>query len=172
MSRIAIIDFEASCLPTPTRMSFPIEVAVGIPETGEVWSSLIRPEPHWLEKGVWDPASERLHNISRDVLLRKGRPRIEVVQQITRVGRGRLLVSDNPAYEAYWLAILTGAQPAVGSLRDVFAQIAGEGAVGAAMMELAVSNARAKSPPTHRAADDVRFMIAVLDELVGQSSGA
>ena len=106
--RIVVVDFEASSLPGPG--SYPIEVAAGIPETGEIRSWLIRPEPVWLESWVWDPESERIHRLTREHLLAHGLPRAQVARELEAFIGGREVVSDNPRAEGYWLGVLFGEQ--------------------------------------------------------------
>jgi hypothetical protein len=38
-----------SCLAQPGAWSFPIEVAIGVPETGEIRAWLIKPEREWID---------------------------------------------------------------------------------------------------------------------------
>ena len=164
---LAILDFEASCLVNRGMRSFPIEVAVGFPESGEVRSWLIRPEPEWLEAWTWDPEAERLHGLSRDYLLANGRPRSEVAQELAAALNGHEPLSDNPAYEQYWLWGLFGQYPGfrIGSLGELFQQIAGGGLAGQAMLELASAHAREKAPLRHRATADVKHYLVMLREL-------
>ena len=61
---VAILDFEASCLPEPG--SYPLEVGVCICATGETASWMIRPTAGWLETGVWDTDAEAIHGITRE----------------------------------------------------------------------------------------------------------
>lgn len=63
----AVIDFEASSLD---ENSYPIEVGVAIVRDGALtsWSSLIRPTPEWRSRDAWSRSSERVHQISREML--------------------------------------------------------------------------------------------------------
>ena len=71
MTCVAMIDFEASCLPEYGR-SFPIEVAIARTD-GQSRAWLIHPFPQWLDWD-WSPEAERLHGISRELLEHKGLP--------------------------------------------------------------------------------------------------
>lgn len=160
-----ILDFEASCLAGPRVRSYPIELAIGDPAAGSVRSWLIRPEPVWLAEWDWAPESERIHGISQAQLLAEGRPRAEVAREVRASLQGRTAFSDNPAYEAYWLAVLLDEAVPVGDLIDWYWQIVGRGVVGAALLELAFQAARNENPERHRAAKDVAFHMTVLERL-------
>lgn len=108
---IACLDFEASCLPTPAHESFPIEVGVAFVDTGEIRSWLIRPTAEWLQIGYWDPASERVHGISLEILQRDGQG-VEVVRrELASAVDGHVVVSDNRWYEQTWAEILYDGTP-------------------------------------------------------------
>lgn len=165
--RIAILDFEASCRPNVGR-SYPIEVAVGIPETGEIRSWLIKPERAWIAEWDWYYESELVHGLTRDHLLAQGLARAQVVRELSAVIGNREVVSDHPPAEGYWLAVLFGEEKLrpVGALGALLEEIAGGGLPGRAMLERAHAHARHVAPRTHRAGDDVRHMMAVLQELL------
>lgn len=60
-----VIDFEASGL---RKKSYPIEV--GITDSTEHYSSLIRPLPHWKH---WEEQAKKVHNISLDEIIKNGK---------------------------------------------------------------------------------------------------
>jgi len=93
------VDFEASSLDSG---SFPVEVA-WVNEIGQGESHLIRPEPTWTN---WSAQSEEIHGISRTLLLQQGKPADWVAHRALIVLRGATLVSDNPAFDVYWLSML------------------------------------------------------------------
>jgi hypothetical protein len=95
----AVLDVEASGFG---RHSYPIEVGFVLPN-GQVFCSLIRPEPQWLH---WDPDAERIHHISRDSLLRRGRPASEVAHALNEQLRGLTVYSDGWANDYSWLGSL------------------------------------------------------------------
>jgi hypothetical protein len=74
-----------------------------VDENGEGESHLIRPEPAWTD---WSPQSEHVHGISRSWLLQRGKPADWVARRALTALTGAILVSDNPAFDAYWLAML------------------------------------------------------------------
>lgn len=105
---LAVLDFEASCLPAPGA-SFPIEVGVAYIDTDEVRSWLIKPITRWREKGVWDPAAEKLHGITREQLERDGLPVDVVCSELTATIAGHCVLSDNVGADDGWLSILFAA---------------------------------------------------------------
>jgi hypothetical protein len=102
MAKIYFIDFEASSLDSG---SVPIEVG-WVDDTGQGESYLIQPQAHWTN---WSPQSQKIHGISRETLERDGKPAREVAKRLYGVLQGAILISDNPAYDEYWLATLLDA---------------------------------------------------------------
>lgn len=109
-NRIAFIDLEASGLGSN---SFPTELGWAIiKEDGSVESSscLVKPLAKWtLYKNAWDQASERLTGITQEMLERDGLNPGEVMARFYRGVGDRQLFSDNPDFDAYWLAMLADA---------------------------------------------------------------
>ena len=132
--RIVILDFEASCAPGDGRRSYPVEVAAGLPETGEIRIWLIKPERDWLDAWDWYYEAEKLHRLTRDHLLAQGLPRAQVARELSAFIGEREVVSDCPPAEGHWLAVLFGeAQPRpVGALGALLEAIAGGGLPGRA----------------------------------------
>lgn len=98
--QIAVIDFEASCLPAFGR-SYPIEVAL-VAVSGEVLvSALIQPHARWGDM-AWDSAAEALHGISREQLEAQGRPAFEVLMDLNIAAQGLRVCSDSGLDEV-WL---------------------------------------------------------------------
>jgi hypothetical protein len=166
--RIAIVDVEASCLAGGGRRSYPIEIAAGIPETGEIRSWLIKPEHIWLDEWDWYEEAEQLHRLTRNHLLAHGLPRLQVARELTDFVGDREVVSDNPTMEGYWLAVLYGEEKPrrVGSLLLLYAAIMGFGERGKAAYQQAEVEAYRNAPPTHRAGDDVRHELVKLNALL------
>ena len=73
----AVLDVEASGFG---RHSYPVEVGYVLPD-GSTFCTLIRPEPEWTH---WDPEAERLHHITRELALLRGKPVAEVVRLLDR----------------------------------------------------------------------------------------
>jgi len=171
--RIVIVDFEGSCSPGDGRRSYPVEVAAGLPETGEIRIWLIKPERDWLDAWHWYYEAEQLHRLTRDHLLAHGLPRAQVARELSAFLGDREVVSDNPTAEGYWLGVLLGEdQPKrVGSLVRLYATIMGGGDRGQAAYQQAEALAWRQAPPTHRAGDDVRHELVKLDALLRLMDG-
>ena len=100
LATICFVDFEASSL---SRDSWPIEVGLSWIENGRVktWASLIRPELSW-SMDAWHPESEATHNIPRDNLTTA--PAAEdVAQEFLSRSERRVLVSDAPSFDRFWM---------------------------------------------------------------------
>jgi len=92
MTRIAVIDFEASCLPD-AGMSFPIEVALAeVDGPSRVW--LIKPHPRW-RYWDWTEEAERLHGLSLDTIERDGMPVEDVLEELARAAEGCSVFADS-----------------------------------------------------------------------------
>lgn len=93
-------DIEASALN-----GFPIEIGwAQVNEIGHVVSEsyLIRPVSSWDLKGNWDDNAEKLHGISKKLLLKNGIAVDEVAARMNNALRNRELFSDSGFDEA-WL---------------------------------------------------------------------
>ncbi len=99
MSLPVIIDIEASGFGSG---SYPIEVGYFTPD-GNSYCSLILPEPGWTH---WDPSAEQVHGISREILLAKGRPAVEICLDLNTALRGQTIYCDAWAYDYVWLSKL------------------------------------------------------------------
>ncbi|MFT7721493.1 MAG: hypothetical protein QM788_01465 [Roseateles sp.] len=95
----AILDIEASGFGPG---SYPIEVGFVAPD-GALFCALVRPEPDWLH---WDAAAEALHGISRELLLRHGRPARWLAEQINQRLAGQTVYCDGWGQDYPWLARL------------------------------------------------------------------
>lgn len=94
-----VIDVEASGFG---KGSYPIEVGYVLPD-GFSHCMLIRPDPAWRH---WDPQAESLHHISRDLLLRHGRPVREVAARLNEQLAGRTVYTEGWGNDYTWLSIL------------------------------------------------------------------
>lgn len=94
-----IIDIEASGFGST---SYPIEVGVVL-ENDRKFCSLILPAADWTH---WDPAAEKMHGISRDILQSHGKPLREVAAQLNAMLEGRTLYSDGWVVDKPWLTTL------------------------------------------------------------------
>jgi hypothetical protein len=102
-----VLDIEASGFG---RGSYPIEIGVVLPD-GTAYCTLIVPADDWTH---WDGEAERMHGISRELLLRHGRHVREVAEELNRQLAESVVYCDNWAHDYPWLARLfdaAGLQP-------------------------------------------------------------
>lgn len=92
----AFIDFEASSLDLIA--GYPIEVGVCMPD-GQLHSWLIQPHVLWLD---WSESAEQIHGISRDRLMREGRPVYEVASALNKLLTGQVFC-DAWTFDSFWL---------------------------------------------------------------------
>lgn len=95
----AVLDIEASGFG---RDSYPIEIGYVLPDGGG-YCTLVRPETGWTH---WDPQAQRLHGITRDTLVRHGRPAADIARHLNQALRGQTLYSDGWANDYSWLSAL------------------------------------------------------------------
>jgi hypothetical protein len=147
--RIAFIDLEASGLGST---SFPTEIGWAfVREDGSIQSGscLIRPVAKWTMYGnAWSPTAERLTGITRDMLDRYGLPPGEAAARLFAAVKGRDLYSDQPDFDAHWLAMLTDAAGGPVGERKL-ADASGLVGRAGALLEF-------DRPAVHRAEDDAR----------------
>ena len=103
--QVAIIDFEASCLPEAGE-SYPIEVALAKVD-GSTRSWLIRPSPEW-QFWDWSSEAEHLHGISREMLSEHGQRPQQVLDELMAEAAGCEIYADCDL-DAYWLETLAQA---------------------------------------------------------------
>jgi hypothetical protein len=94
-----VLDVEASGFG---RQSYPIEVGFVLPN-GTAFCTLIRPQPDWTH---WDEAAEKLHHISRELVLARGLPAGEVAHQLNSQLEGCTVYSDGWANDYSWIGAL------------------------------------------------------------------
>lgn len=104
---LAVIDFEASSL---SMESYPIEAGLALAKGSdapiEVWSTLIRPDADWIERGDWDPEAEQTHKI-RIAELQAGMEPLRVAETLNLLlGPIGMAWSDGGAYDGHWLRTL------------------------------------------------------------------
>lgn len=177
-----IIDFEASGLHPD---SWPTELAWGDPVTGTIESRLIRPVPDWTH---WDPAAEKLTGLTRAHLDQSGKEPASVLADFVAAAEGRILVTDAPRFDAFWLQrLIDGAGIAarftMAHAEEFFYAAARDAIPDPAqpdrdamridrqrevLISAAKERAREISPPTHRAGADVAHHLATLRLILGQ----
>lgn len=94
-----ILDIEASGFG---RDSYPIEVGYVLAD-GRSYCTLVRPAERWTH---WDPGAQRLHGISRPMLLAYGRPVDVVARRLNSDLSGRTVYCDGWGRDYPWLAAL------------------------------------------------------------------
>ena len=99
---LAALDFEATRLPG--RGSYPIEAAI-VHEDGREWSRLILPHPLWADL-IWDTESEKIHGISRELLMSAGVPADVAARELRQETENCILSADHEESDAEWLRIL------------------------------------------------------------------
>jgi hypothetical protein len=96
---LCTLDIEASGFG---RNSYPIEVGY-VRDDGSAWCSLVQPEPGWTH---WDRDAADVHGITREALLRHGRPAREVARVLNDALAGRTVYCDGWAHDYAWLGAL------------------------------------------------------------------
>jgi hypothetical protein len=97
----AFLDLEASALVN----GYPIEIGYAR-EDGTVGAILIKPHAEWISDLNWDPNSEYIHSLSRDLLHARGMLIDDVVDHLNAALRGCRCVSDAPSHDWRWLFLL------------------------------------------------------------------
>ncbi len=150
---MAFLDFEASGLGP---YSWPIEVGWSI-DAGQPKSVLIRPEPTWFMDS-WDEAAERVHGIEVCDLEDHGLCASDVCEQLDAELAELTVYSDAPAFDGYWLAVLYAASGKEPPFRLVHLDELLFSFCDSLRILLAKTRAKAITPPTHRAGEDVRYL--------------
>ncbi len=145
---LVFLDIEASSLAPD---SWPVEIGcawIG-PAGVEVSEALIRPRPDW-PLSSWSARAGEVHGISLAQLEAAGYP-AENVARATDALRDVDLVSNNPHWDAYWLARLRGPERPALRVR-LLRSVAAERLDAAAADRLALALLRRTAP--HRAGAD------------------
>lgn len=91
-----IVDVEASGFGPG---SYPIEVGLAL-QPHFRYCALIKPDPSWTH---WDDSAEEVHGITRSVLMEKGKPLVEVAQELNRLLKEKIVFSDGWVVDEPWL---------------------------------------------------------------------
>jgi hypothetical protein len=123
--------------------------------------------------------AEKLTGITRKMLAEQGLPATEVVKSFAADLSGKVLISDAPSFDQFWMRKLLdavapdlgfrilGAREVVLALADSHApDLDDEGRV--ALILEAFERATETAPKTHRAADDVGHYIAAYADIMKQ----
>lgn len=168
MKGVAIIDFEASCLPED-NFSYPIEVALA-KVGGPTRSWLIRPTAEW-EYWDWSDDAEALHGISRALLQREGLPVRQVLAELKEEAAGCDVYADCDL-DAYWLETLAAAckEPLPFPVRYVGELLSQRGFERREVLA-ALNRAKEERPTEHIARDDARRLAMTLRLLSAAHAG-
>lgn len=91
-----VIDLEASGFG---RGSYPIEVGVCLNDRS-THCFLIQPQEDWHH---WDVEAEEIHGISRQTLLEKGVPVVEISSRLNELLNGQVVYTDAWGFDNTWL---------------------------------------------------------------------
>jgi hypothetical protein len=103
---VLFIDIEASGL---SSASFPIEIGWVLDDEAEPESFLIRPHATWDFDTGWSAQSAAIHGITSAMLDAEGLSVDEACTRLDEVTSGRLVVSDAPRHDDWWLGRLYAA---------------------------------------------------------------
>ncbi len=94
-----IVDVEASGFGYE---SYPIEIGLAL-EGENRYCSLISPADRWVH---WDMAAQATHHISREILIRHGKPLDHVAKELNSILNGLTVYSDGWAMDKSWVTRL------------------------------------------------------------------
>jgi hypothetical protein len=174
LDRIALVDCEASSL---RQVSYPIEVGWCLAKTGEVESYLIAPLNDWDD---WDAEAESVHGISRQLLLREGRPAAAVSTRMFEALQGLDVYADG-SWDQRWVWRLFQAvdlpapvlkpfdrlldsivRPEVDIPADEIARDLARATEQGRIIDESYAHAERVAPKRHRAGSDAYYLYLVL----------
>lgn len=94
-----IVDVEASGFGCE---SYPIEIGLAL-ESENRYCSLILPADRWTH---WDTAAQDAHQISRDILIKHGKPLTQVAKELNHLLNGLTVYSDGWVTDKPWVTRL------------------------------------------------------------------
>jgi hypothetical protein len=153
---VLFIDIEASGL---SSASFPIEIGWVLDDEAEPESFLVRPHTTWDFDTGWSAQSAALHGITPAMLEAEGLPVDEACTRLDEVTHGRLVVSDAPQHDDWWLGRLydaAGRQKswAVGDVERLYGGLAQEAGLDSAEAARLLTRSEQIYPHPHRAGPD------------------
>ena len=157
-----VLDVEASGFG---RQSYPIEVGFVLP-SGTAYCTLIRPEPGWTH---WDDAAEKLHHLSRSLVMARGLPAPDVAHQLNTRLNGCTVYTDGWANDYSWIGALydaAGMSPRF-KLENLRSLLREDEADHWHTMKQQVANEL--GTPRHRASTDARLLQLTLLRLRAQT---
>jgi DNA polymerase III epsilon subunit-like protein len=161
--RYAFVDLEASSLGSG---SFPTEIGWATIQEGQIRSGacLITPTAKWLRSSTaWNPASQRLTGITKEMLDRQGVSPSEAMRRFLAAVDNRLTLSDEPEFDSFWLGQLAEAADAdpikLGDAKAVINEASRDGRDFAKI--------GAEFPVRHRAEPDARRLAMIYARAAG-----
>jgi hypothetical protein len=153
---VAFADVEASSLD---KGSFPVEIDWCIDDDLDPESFLIAPAGEWDTEFGWSPVSQAVHGLRLEDLYGDGIDVHAAVLRMEGAFAGRVVVSDNPAFDDDWIGMVYEAARhprswTVTPLDDMYRLAAAAGHVDAATFVRAMHAVDAAHPHPHRAAPD------------------
>lgn len=107
------LDCEASSL---SDSSYPIEIAWSDGE-GNIESYLINPYLYPRDYCDWDPSAQSVHHLSRNFLYENGKPPEYVAEKINSALKGKIIYTDAPDFDGFWVDRLFNAVRLENSLK-------------------------------------------------------
>ena len=153
---VLFIDIEASGL---SSASFPIEIGWVLDDEAEPKSFFVRPHATWDFDTGWSARSAALHGITPALLEAEGLSVDEACTRLDEVTHGRLVVSDAPRHDDWWLGRLYAAAGrekawAVGDVERLDGGLAQEAGLDPAEAARLLTQVEQIYPHPHRAGPD------------------
>jgi hypothetical protein len=153
---VLFLDIEASGLGSA---SFPIEIGWVLDDEAEPESFLIRPHETWDFGTGWSAHSAALHGIAPALLEAEGLSVDEACTRLDQATHRRLVVSDAPQHDDWWLDCLYAAagreKPwAVGDVERLYGGLAQEAGLDSAEAARLLTRIEQIYPHPHRAGPD------------------
>lgn len=153
---VLFLDIEASGL---SSASFPIEIGWVLDEAAEPESFLVRPHATWDFGRGWSAQSAAIHGITPALLEAKGLSVDEACTRLDEATHGRLVVSDAPRHDDWWLGRLYAAAGrqktwAVGDVERLYGGLAQEAGLDPAEAARLLTRIEQIYPHPHRASPD------------------
>lgn len=158
-----MLDVEASGFG---RHSYPIEVGFVQPD-GRTFCKLIRPQPDWTH---WDAQAENTHHISRELLLQRGAPALEVARALNEALQGQTVYSDGWAHDYSWIGTLFDAADLVPRFRLENLRLLLSEEEANQWHEVKASIAAERGAQRHRASADARLLQLTFQRLRRQAA--
>ena len=154
-----IMDFEASSL---SDESYPIEIG-WCDGDGKIHSFLINPDygDNWID---WDPKSESIHNISRELLKEKGVESRLICEKLEHEFNGQTFYFDAPVWDLKWLQKLYSSYKSPSIRIQDFKRLNCIALMDSKKLKKIRAKIRHKMPQRHRAELDVRYLLEVYKE--------